>query len=130
MDGPMDIAVEGRPKGKITKGPLQYFMLKSLQCQLVERRELLKSFVQGSDWKRFPSPPEKSGCWWKDGVARRIWKQHGDRQGEAALLVFSKREVWPCVKVMEGGKGDLGRSLTGKSAGLVRLLALPTVSTF
>ena len=91
MDGPMDTAVEGRPKGNITKGPLQYIMLRSLQFQLVERRKLLKNFVQGGNCKRFLSHPEMSGCWWKDGVVRRIWKQQ-ETDSERWWCWFFQRE--------------------------------------
>lgn len=74
----------------------------------MESREL-KNFVQGTDWKRFPSHVEMAGSRWKDGVASRIWRQQRERWGEV-MVVFPGREVWLRIKVVEGGEGELGRS--------------------
>lgn len=41
-------------------------------------------------------------------MARRIWRQQRDRQGEV-VVVFPWREVWLRVKVVEGEEGELGR---------------------
>lgn len=48
-----------------------------------------------------------TGCRWKDGIAKRIWKQRGDRW-EEVMVVFPGREVWLRVQVV-GEEGDLGR---------------------
>lgn len=102
-------------------------MLRILQFHLVESRELLKNFVQGSDWKRFPSHSEMTGS-----GGRMVWPGgSGYRQGEVVLVVvFPGRKGWLWVEVVEGRDGDVGRSWTGKSTGLVRLLALIRVSAF